>query len=383
MLGVGLDAALASRPHADRIRLRESGAARSAHVEQYFDYLRGFYPNWDRALEDELRERLELPPERQLGKLSHGMRMKAMLASVLAFRPSLLILDEPLSGLDPLVRDEIMEGVLRQADETTIVISSHELAEIEGCTTHVAFMVRGRLLFQETSEQDFGTSHCANKYFTEMIVVAVGPPPEALQETQLRRTFDFGPSELKDRSGIGSSIYNARSKASMDKLKAEGKPLPKAGGAPRFLSFLVDDVRQKLAKEYRMADDHTLFGHSGGGLFCGHTVAAQPGAFNRYICGSAPLDAGDFEVFRLEERYAQQNKDLSAKVFFGVGEREVLQRPWSLVSSTTHSAEILNARAYPSLKLYFRSFEGKEHVTVIPAILSWGMRSVWEGEFSK
>ena len=84
-----------------------------------------------------------------------------------------------------------------------------------------------------------------------------------------------------------------------------------------------------------MADDHMLFGHSGGGLFCGHTVAAQPGAFNRYICGSAPLDAGDFEVFRLEERYAQQNKDLSAKVFFGVGEREVLQRPWSLVSSTT------------------------------------------------
>jgi ABC-2 type transport system ATP-binding protein len=121
-------------------------------VEQYFDYLRGFYPSWDRALEDELRKRLELPPERQLGKLSHGMRMKAMLASVLAFRPSLLILDEPLSGLDPLVRDEIMEGVLRQADETTIVISSHELAEIEGCTTHVAFMSKGRLLFQESVE---------------------------------------------------------------------------------------------------------------------------------------------------------------------------------------------------------------------------------------
>jgi ABC-2 type transport system ATP-binding protein len=121
-------------------------------VQQYFDYLRGFYPSWDRALEDELRKRLELPPDRPLGKLSHGMRMKAMLASVLAFRPSLLILDEPLSGLDPLVRDEIIEGVLRQADETTIVISSHELAEIEGCTTHVAFMSKGRLLFQESVE---------------------------------------------------------------------------------------------------------------------------------------------------------------------------------------------------------------------------------------
>lgn len=224
---------------------------------------------------------------------------------------------------------------------------------------------------------------CASKHFPEMIVVAVGPPPEALPETQLRRTFDFGPTEHKDRTGFGSSIYNARSKASMDKLKAEGKPLLKAGGAPRFLSFLVDDMRQKLAKEYRMADDHTLFGHSGGGLFCGYSLVAKPTAFNRYVCGSAALDAGDFEVFRVEERYAQQNKDLSAKVFFGVGEQEVLQRPWSLVSSTTGLAEILNARAYPSLKLYFRSFEGKNHVTVIPAIISWGMRSVWEGDFAK
>lgn len=121
-------------------------------VEEYFRYLRALYPNWDAGLEHDLRKRFELPPDRTLGKLSHGMRMKAMLASVLSFRPALLILDEPLSGLDPLVRDEIMEGVLRQADETTIVISSHELAEIESCTTHVAFMSRGRLLFQETSD---------------------------------------------------------------------------------------------------------------------------------------------------------------------------------------------------------------------------------------
>jgi ABC-2 type transport system ATP-binding protein len=121
-------------------------------VDQYFDYLRGFYPSWDAVLEKELRRRLDLPWDRHLGKLSHGMRMKTLLTSVLAFRPSLLILDEPLSGLDPLVRDEIIEGVLRQADETTIVISSHELSEIESCITHVAFMSKGRLLFQEPVE---------------------------------------------------------------------------------------------------------------------------------------------------------------------------------------------------------------------------------------
>ncbi len=78
--------------------------------------------------------------------------MKAMIVGALSFRPELLILDEPLSGLDPLARDEVMAGMLSQAGETTILISSHEIAEIEGGATHMAFMVRGRLLFQESVE---------------------------------------------------------------------------------------------------------------------------------------------------------------------------------------------------------------------------------------
>jgi len=122
-------------------------------VEQYFAYWRTFYPRWDRALEQDLRKRLHLPPERRLDKLSHGMRIKTMLAGVLAFRPSLLVLDEPLSGLDPLVRDEVLEGLLRQADETTILISSHELTEIESFTTHVAYMEKGRIVFEEPIER--------------------------------------------------------------------------------------------------------------------------------------------------------------------------------------------------------------------------------------
>ncbi len=121
-------------------------------VAQYFEYLRALYPDWDAALESQLRADFELPPTRSLGKLSHGMRMKVMLAGALSFRPKLLILDEPLSGLDPLVRDEVMSGLLSQAGETTILISSHEIAEIEGATTHVAFMERGRLVFQEAVE---------------------------------------------------------------------------------------------------------------------------------------------------------------------------------------------------------------------------------------
>jgi len=78
------------------------------------------------------------------------MRLKVSLACALSFRPRLLVLDEPLGGLDPLVRDEFMEGLLHQAGEMTVLISSHELTEIEGVATHVGFLDKGRLLFQES-----------------------------------------------------------------------------------------------------------------------------------------------------------------------------------------------------------------------------------------
>jgi ABC-2 type transport system ATP-binding protein len=118
-------------------------------IAQYFDYLHSLYHGWDRALENVLRQQFELPPARKLKHLSHGMRMKTLLVGALAFRPKLLVLDEPLSGLDTLVRDEVVNGLLQQAADTTILISSHELAEIESFTTHVAFMQGGRLLLQE------------------------------------------------------------------------------------------------------------------------------------------------------------------------------------------------------------------------------------------
>jgi ABC-2 type transport system ATP-binding protein len=119
-------------------------------VGEYIAYLRPFYPAWDRDLEAEILAQLRLPPERKIKNLSHGMRLKMALACALPFRPRLLVLDEPFSGLDPLVRDEFMENLLRQAgDGMTILISSHELMELEGVATHVAFLDRGRLLFQE------------------------------------------------------------------------------------------------------------------------------------------------------------------------------------------------------------------------------------------
>lgn len=119
-------------------------------VGDYLAYLRPFYSAWDKSLESELLARLRLPLAHKIGHLSHGMRMKMALACALAFRPKLLILDEPLSGLDPLVRDELMESLLQQAGEMTVLISSHELVEIEGLATHIGFVDQGALLFEES-----------------------------------------------------------------------------------------------------------------------------------------------------------------------------------------------------------------------------------------
>ena len=118
-------------------------------VRYFLNYLRPFYPTWDSALEEHLLRQFDLPIDRKLKHLSRGMKMKVALASVLAYRPALIVLDEPFSGLDPLVRDELIEGLLERAPECTILLSSHDLAEIESFATHVGYINNGRLLFSE------------------------------------------------------------------------------------------------------------------------------------------------------------------------------------------------------------------------------------------
>ena len=118
-------------------------------VDAFFAYLRPFYPSWDRDLEDELVKQFQLPLDRKLAKLSRGMRMKAALASSLAYRPKLIVLDEPFGGLDPLVRDEVIEGLLERASESTILVSSHDLADIENLVSHIGYLDRGYLRLSE------------------------------------------------------------------------------------------------------------------------------------------------------------------------------------------------------------------------------------------
>lgn len=115
-------------------------------------HLKPMYPIWD---DKDLLKELELPLDRRIKHLSRGMRMKTALASVLAFKPELLIMDEPFTGLDSAIRTDLVRALLGRTQvedsdsATTIVISSHDLDEMENFATHVAFLHDGELLFAE------------------------------------------------------------------------------------------------------------------------------------------------------------------------------------------------------------------------------------------
>jgi len=119
-------------------------------VAAYLDYIRPLYATWDAALEKEFLDGFRLASDRRIGDLSHGMRIELALTAALSYRPKLLILDEPFGGVDVVFRDELLDGVLRQAQDTTILISSHELSEIERFVTHVGFLENGKLRFEQS-----------------------------------------------------------------------------------------------------------------------------------------------------------------------------------------------------------------------------------------
>jgi ABC-2 type transport system ATP-binding protein len=145
------------------------------------EYWRPFYPRWDRELEQQLIEQFDLPLKRPLKHLSRGMRMKAAFASALAYRPALIVLDEPFTGLDPLVRDELIEGLLDRAPETTIFLSSHDLAEIESFSSHVGYLAEGRMLFSEEMASLSGRFREVTVTMDGPVTLPANPPADWLQ----------------------------------------------------------------------------------------------------------------------------------------------------------------------------------------------------------
>jgi len=117
-------------------------------VDELMRYTRAFYPDWDEVYAEELRTTFALDPASKIRTLSKGQKARAGLLVALAYRPELLVLDEPSSGLDPIVRRDILGAVIRTiADEgRTVLFSSHLLDEVEDVADHVTMIKEGKIL---------------------------------------------------------------------------------------------------------------------------------------------------------------------------------------------------------------------------------------------
>lgn len=131
------------------------------------------YKNWDQALFDHYIDRFELPKDKKIKKFSKGMKMKLCFAAAFAHHPKLLILDEATSGLDPVIRDEILDELKEYVidENNSVLISSHITSDLEKVADYISFVHKGKMLFTKTYEDiqdNYGVLKCKNDFFENL-----------------------------------------------------------------------------------------------------------------------------------------------------------------------------------------------------------------------
>ena len=133
----------------------------SATLEDMRKFYRGLYPKFDDALFERLRDIFKLPEKTPIRRYSKGMQKQAAFQLTLCCRPEVLVLDEPVDGLDPVMRRQVMSLILSDVAEhgTTVLISSHNLRELEDVCDHVGIMNHGRMLLEKSLADMQGATH--------------------------------------------------------------------------------------------------------------------------------------------------------------------------------------------------------------------------------
>ncbi len=232
-------------------------------VRQFLDYNKPFYPTWEIG---NLVQQLELPLDRKLKNLSRGMLMKAALASVLAFQPELIVLDEVFSGLDPLVRDELIAALIAQTRRTTgtpatIVVSSHDLGEVESFATHVGFLHQGKFLFTEEMAALTARFRAVTVTFPGTVMPITQPPAETALPQML------GPADIRMPAAppaswlmlerAGNTVHFVHAHADTENLQAQvAQHFPAAAGISAE-PMTLRSIFLALAKSGRVPSEPT------------------------------------------------------------------------------------------------------------------------------
>ena len=146
----------------------------SATLEEMRKFYRGIYPQFDNELFERLHEIFQLPKRSPIRRFSKGMQKQAAFQLTLSIRPEVLILDEPVDGLDPVMRRQVMSLILSDVAErgTTVLISSHNLRELEDVCDHVGIMDHGKMLLERSLAEMQGNT---------VKLQIVGDTPEGLE----------------------------------------------------------------------------------------------------------------------------------------------------------------------------------------------------------
>lgn len=160
------------------IVMDEVGMPECLNAKQVDRIMAGTFKNWDSNRYRQLLQKLSLPNDKPFKEYSRGMKMKLGIAAALSHDPKLLILDEATSGLDPVIRDQVVEMLcdFTREENHSVLISSHIVSDLEKLCDYIAFLHKGKLiLFEEKDRllEEYGIIHCTEKQLSELDSKAV------------------------------------------------------------------------------------------------------------------------------------------------------------------------------------------------------------------
>ena len=183
----------------------------SASLEDMRRYYRGIYQQFDNALFERLYEVFQLPKKSPIRRFSKGMQKQAAFHLAICCRPEVLILDEPVDGLDPVMRRQVWSLILADVAEhgTTVLISSHNLRELEDICDHVGIMAHGKMLLEKSLADMQGNT---------VKLQLVGQPPEGLEILHESHSGRLGTYIIRGTAEAVSETVAASSPAYFDVL---------------------------------------------------------------------------------------------------------------------------------------------------------------------